>query len=306
MDACIVLASLVVAVVSSSWCVLALLEPHQRGLFVCKAFGPARIPLAGKRGLAWKCASWLLDGRYEWTVDPFLAASSHPLEEATTTQQKMKEIKSDGGDWLFPHACGSLFTSMKPMYFRHLLLDMVTNMVVGILAAIPAIVAAVTNADNDPLPVRNACNGALHASTAVQLLFAVVYVTERPVAVRSELISGASMACLGCLGALNALLASVQATSLASAAIDDWGNGLQSLQLVVSAVAIIFAAVECLASMVVFGRRRSVQTASFVAAKEESGINFPSSSQRDDGAALNSSVHDLSFARDHRIKKKKI
>jgi hypothetical protein len=239
-DVMIVVASLGAAVVSSCWSIRALLTPSYGGLFVCKTVGSAPIPLSDIVQMP-SAATWLLDGGHLWAFD---SSSQAPLAPSITVLEH--------GDRMYPHAYGSLFTSMRPSYYWHFLLDMAANIVVGIIAAVPAVVAARTT---DDTAVSNACIGALHATTAVQLLFAVYFVVACPVAVHWELIAGA---CMAVLGALNALLASIQATSLASDVIDDIGNMVESFQLAASGLAVLCAVAECLLTLFVLKQRRSL------------------------------------------------
>ncbi|CUF23258.1 membrane-associated protein, putative, partial [Bodo saltans] len=75
-----------------------------------------------------------------------------------------------------------------------------------------------------------------------------------------ELIAGA---CMAILGAVNALLSSIQATSLASDVIEDWGNAVQSFQLAASGLAILCAVSECLFSLLVLKHRRTLLASAF-------------------------------------------
>jgi hypothetical protein len=240
-DVMIVVASLGTAVASSCWSIRALLTPNHGGLFVCKTVGSAPTPLQMPSAV-----TWLLDGGHLWAFDP---SSQSPLTPSIAV------FVDDTPGWVYPHAYGSLFTSMRPRYYWHFLLDMAANIVVGIIAAVPAMVAARTTDIVDDTSVSNACIGALHATTAVQLLFAVYFVVARPVAVHWELIAGA---CMAILGALNALLASIQATSLASDVIDGIGNMVESLQLAASGLAVLCGVAECLLTLFVLKQRRSL------------------------------------------------
>ncbi|CUF22998.1 membrane-associated protein, putative [Bodo saltans] len=249
-DVAILLVAFATAIMSSSWSVLALLKPAYRGFFVCETVGPAPTHQLEKH--APSVVSWLLEGGYLWAVDPLLtkqplAPIDVPLRD-TAQQQYIRPAER-----MYPHAYGSLFTSMKPNHYWHFLLDMAANVAAGFLAAVPAMVAKST--DSDHVMMSNACNGALHATTVVQLIFAAYFVARRPVAVRWELIAGA---CMATLGAVNAVLSSVQATSLASGIINEWGNAVQSFQLAASGLAILCAVSECLLTLLVLKHRRTL------------------------------------------------
>ncbi|CUG71553.1 Hypothetical protein, putative [Bodo saltans] len=239
--------SFATAIMTFSWSVIALLKPTHRGIFVCKTEGRERTLQAKKRPHVSTFLVWLLDGGYVWAVDSSLVTDPHAFGTPS------RSLTNSSTDRMYPYAYGSLFSSMKPNHYWHFLLDMAANIVAGILAAVPAIVAKST--DSDHIKVRNACNGALHATTVVQLIFAAYFIARRPVAVRWELIAGA---CMATLGGINALLASIQATSLASDTINDWGNAVQSFQLAATGVAILCAVSEGLFSLFVLNRRRGL------------------------------------------------
>jgi hypothetical protein len=248
-DGLLVLLSLGMFLTLSAWSVVALLRPNRRGLFVCTTVGPAPNPMRDNATMR-KVVVWLLGGGYLWKLDPSLMRTSTIKQHAAI---KSGQRISNTFDRMYPYAYGSLFTSMRPNYYWHFLLDMAANIVVGIIAAVPAMVAARTVNIIDDMSVSNACIGALHATTAVQLLFAFFFVVTRPVAVHWELIAGA---CMAILGALNALLASIQATSLASDVIDDIGNMVESFQLTASGLAVLCAVAECLLTLFVLKQRR--------------------------------------------------
>ncbi|CUG90563.1 membrane-associated protein, putative [Bodo saltans] len=136
----------------------------------------------------------------------------------------------------FVLAYGSLFTSMWPHRHWWFLADTGTSIVVGLLAALPSLV--VHRSDAATL-VPAVCTGALHAATALQLLFFLVYVAAWPVAIRWENTASLTNAFLGALGALLMSLATAGIDGL-----DDATNDVGTAQVALSILILVLGMTE--------------------------------------------------------------
>jgi hypothetical protein len=214
---------------------LALLRPRAGGWFVGVTQGGAPSCIRNPTNALKRTLRWLLDGGHLWQCAPKGRTSTvrfHPLAF---------------GD-LFVPAYGSLFESMRPDRHWYPLLDMSISIAAGMIAAIPAIVVGATGQLSD-----HVCSGALHTMTAVQLLAVVLFLILRPPAVRWErLLSGLMYV----LAALSAVIASID-----TADGDETGDALDTMQLIVSALLIGAAVAESILVLIVFHRRRHIDTA---------------------------------------------
>jgi hypothetical protein len=209
-DGVLVVAALLFGCALVAWCVKALLRRRHGGWFTAIPRGLAR-ELSGVPPLV----RWLLGGACAWAPDPRLR---------TDASQR------------FVAAYGSLFMSMWPHRHWWFLVDLSASVLVGLLAALPAL--AVHRSDAITL-VPLVCTGALHAATAVQVSFFALNVVFLPVSVRWEHAFSLISAVLGALGAC---LASLDAAT--STGVDSVIFGINVAQIVVAVVTLLFGVLE--------------------------------------------------------------
>ncbi|CUG90554.1 transmembrane protein, putative [Bodo saltans] len=208
-DTVLITASLVLFTVPFGMSFRALLQPAFGGWFIASTRGPT-YDEEGVRG-------WIVGGGMRWGIDVRVASRDHAASS-------------------FLHAYGSLFMSMRPHRHWWFLVDMSTSVVVALLAALPTLVV---HRDDAATLVPNLCTGALHASTAVQMLFMLAFVVLRPVAIRWE---HAAALLQVVLGALSALLTSLTAAGVDG--LDDSSNGVAIAQTVIMVVALVGGLVD--------------------------------------------------------------